>query len=157
MRHKLFGLLLALVLLPWTAAVAQTFVNLTPRPKTMNVYSGTLDLPNAFTISYGDVDEESVTEINRFATLYGDVTGATVMVASGDDTALFRVEKLTGSSTKDEAYTLTINGTGVTVKAKNALGVFYAFQSIKKLLPANVMAGVKDASVTTYTDRKSVV
>ena len=151
MRHKLFGLLLALLLLPWTAAVAQTFVNLTPRPKTMNVYSGTLDLPNAFTISYGDVDEESVTEINRFATLYGDVTGATVTVASGDDTALFRVEKLTGSSTKDEAYTLTINGTGVTVKAKNALGVFYAFQSIKKLLPANVMAGVKDASVTTYT------
>ncbi len=151
MRHKLFGLLLALALLPWTAAVAQTFINLTPRPKTMNVYTGTLDLPNAFTISYGDVDEESVNEINRFATSYSDVTGATVTVASGDNTALFKVEKLTGSTTKNEAYTLTINGTGVTVKAKNALGVFYAFQSIKKLLPANVMAGVKDASVTSYT------
>ncbi len=151
MRHKLIGLLIALAFLPWTTAWAQTFVNLTPRPKTMTTYTGTLTLPSDFAISYDGVDEESVNEINRFAESYTNATGANVTVTSGDATALIRVAKLTSATTKDGAYTLTINGTGVTVKAKNALGFFYAFQSIKKMLPANVMAGVKDPSVTSYT------
>ena len=38
----------------------------------------------------------------------------------------------------------------MSVAASTPIGLYYAFQSVKKMLPANVMAGVKDASVTEY-------
>lgn len=150
MKHKLIGLVVALFLLTGTA-VAQTFVNLTPRPKTMTVKTGQLALPAQFSISTAGLSDEEVKEVSRFATAYAEVTGAEVNVVSGSDDALFQVSKLSeASKLKACGYTLGVSADKVTVQAKNATGFFYAFQSIKKMLPPNVMAGKKDESVKTY-------
>ena len=150
MKHRFLCFLMLLSLLPM-ATWAQTFVNLTPRPKTMTVKTGTLALPSQFTISYNGLDADGIHEVNAFANEYASVTGAQVSVAENDANALFQVSLLpTSSKLKEEGYKLDVTTSNVTIQAKSALGFFYAFQSVKKMLPANVMAGVKDATVTSY-------
>ena len=90
MKHKLLSFLLLLSLLPG-ATWAQTFVNLTPRPASMTVGTGSLALPSQFTVSYTGLDEDGVNEVNQFAKSYTDVTGAAVSVAADDASALFQV------------------------------------------------------------------
>ena len=49
-----------------------------------------------------------------------------------------------------EGYELSISDSGVDITAATTAGFFYAFQSLKKLLPAHVAAGVYQAN-DTYT------
>lgn len=152
MKHKfLLSLLLCLLAWPW-AASAQTFVNLTPKPKTMTVVEGTLTLPADFVVGYSaDLDAAMVEEVNKFITVYNHATGSRVKAVADNASALFQVEKTTAAEgSKPGVYTLTVEADGVTIGAPDALGLFYAFQSVKKMLPANVMANVADPSVTTY-------
>ena len=151
MKIKLIGLLVSLFLLAG-AAVAQTFINLTPRPKSISVKAGQqLTLPSKFSISHSGLAEEEVNEVKRFADLYAAVTGAEVSVVADDADALFQVSKLDATSKlKDSGYTLAVTSDKVNIQAKSATGFFYAFQSVKKLLPANVMAGKKDPLATEH-------
>lgn len=143
--------MVSLFLLAGTA-VAQTFINLTPRPKSISVKAGQqLTLPSKFSISHSGLAEEEVNEVKRFADLYAAVTGAEVSVVADDADALFQVSKLDASSKlKDSGYTLAVTSDKVNIQAKSATGFFYAFQSVKKLLPANVMAGKKDPLATEH-------
>ncbi|MDD6123831.1 MAG: beta-N-acetylhexosaminidase [Bacteroidales bacterium] len=152
MKHKfLLSLLLCLLAWPW-AASAQTFVNLTPKPKTMTVVEGTLTLPADFVVGYSaDLDAAMVEEVNKFITVYNHATGSRVRAVADNASALFQVNKTTAAGGSNPGvYTLTVAAGGVTIGAPDALGLFYAFQSVKKMLPANVMANVADPSVTTY-------
>lgn len=150
MKNRLLGLLMMIALLP-LGAWAQTFVNLTPRPKTMITGTGYLNLPNKFSINCNGADADCMLEAQQFANAYAAVTGAQVSVSTDDADALIQLSMLDDKSRlKPEGYTLKVTTTGVEIKSKSALGFYYAFQSLKKILPANVMAGVKDAKVTTY-------
>ena len=152
MKHKfLLSLLLCLLAWPW-AASAQTFVNLTPKPKTMTVVEGTLTLPADFVVGYSaDLDAAMVEEVNKFITVYNHATGSRVKAVADNASALFQVEKTTADAgSKPGVYTLTVEADGVAIGAPDALGLFYAFQSVKKMLPANVMANVADPAVITY-------
>lgn len=156
MKIKLIGLMVSLFLLAGTA-VAQTFINLTPRPKSISVKAGQqLTLPSKFSISHSGLDEEEVNEVKRFADLYAAVTGAEVSVVADDADALFQVSKLDATSKlKDSGYTLAVTFDKVNIQAKSATGFFYAFQSVKKLLPANVMAGKKTRSQRSTPFRRT--
>ncbi len=149
MKNKLL-LFLSLFLCLAAGAKADNFVNLTPRPKTMTVGTGTLTLPSTLTLSCNGLTADMQAEVKRFAAALQRTTGYEVSVATDDATALFQFG-LPSSTLKEEAYTAEVTATGVSVTASTALGTYYACQTLKKLLPANVMAGVKDAAVTTYT------
>ena len=153
MKHKLLlSLLLCLLAWPWAASAQTQFVNLTPKPKTMTVGEGTLALPADFVVSYpAGLDANMVEEVNKFITVYNHATGSRVKAVADNASALFQVEKTTAAEgSKPGVYTLTVAADGVTIGAPDALGLFYAFQSVKKMLPANVMANVADHSVITY-------
>ena len=49
-----------------------------------------------------------------------------------------------------EGYALDVTADGATVKAATPAGLFYAFQTVKKLLPVNVAAGVAGQSDEVY-------
>ena len=152
MKHKLLlSLLLCLLAWPW-AASAQTFVNLTPKPKSITVGEGTLTLPADFVVGYSaDLDAAMVEEVNKFITVYNHATGSRVRAVADNASALFQVNKTTAAEGSNPGvYTLTVAAGGVTIDAPDALGLFYAFQSVKKMLPANVMANVADPAVTAY-------
>ena len=66
MKKSLLSLLLFVLFVPSTL-VAQTFVNLTPKPKTMTTATGTLTLPANFVISHSGLDAVMKAEVTRFA------------------------------------------------------------------------------------------
>ena len=50
-----------------------------------------------------------------------------------------------------EAYSLSITSTKVTIHASEPAGFFYALQTLKQLLPRNVMAAVADPTIKRWT------
>lgn len=148
MKTKIFSLFLLLSLLVPGITRAQEFVNLTPRAKSMAVAEGELVLPNSFTISAEGLSAEMKAEVTRFAEAFNRATGYEATVGEEATGALIKVG--VGEGIAPEGYTLTVTADGAEVKAQTPAGLFYAFQTIKKVLPPNVMAGVKDATVTKY-------
>ena len=132
-------------------ATADSRVNLTPVPKKMTVGSGTLVLPESFTIATGTLPDSLSNEAVKFANHFAGVTGYTVDVKADAADALITMSLYNGSEDLGcEGYTLDITTTGISITATCSNGFYYAFQSVKKMLPANVMAGVKDAAITEY-------
>ena len=151
MRYRLLSFWLCLII-GLGFASAQTFVNLTPKPKQMTVGEGSLSLSDRFVVSCSGLDEAQRNEVDRFVADYNAATGSAVTVAEDDDAALMQVSLLATTSTrKDGAYNVKVTQEQVSVKGKGVLGLFYAFQTIKKMLPPHVMAGVSDPNVTAYS------
>ena len=149
--RKITLLLLAIILGLPMVAKADSRVNLTPAPMRMTVGNGTLVLPESFTIATGELPDSLACEATKFANHFAGVTGYTVDVKSEAADALIAMSLYNGSEELGlEGYTLDVTANGIAISATCSNGFYYAFQSIKKMLPANVMAGVKDEAVTEY-------
>ena len=148
---KIAFLLFAIILGLPMVATADSRVNLTPVPMRMTVGEGTLVLPESFTIATGQLPDSLSNEAVKFAKHFAGVTGYTVDVKAEATDALISMSLYTGSENLGcEGYTLDVTADGIAISATCSNGFYYAFQSIKKMLPANVMAGVKDEAVTEY-------
>ena len=133
------------------ATMADSSINLTPVPMKMTKGTGTLVFPQDFTIATIDLDTEMAAEGVKFGKLFGEITGYSVSVVTEGD-AFIKIYKYTGNEELgNEGYTLDVTADGITIAANSANGFYYAFQSVKKMLPANVMAEVKDANITEYS------
>ena len=151
MKKFTFTLLIMLLCLPM-AVLADSDINLTPLPMRMTKGTGTLTLPQSFSIATNGLDDACSAEAQKFAGLFKEVTSYSITVKTEDADALIQMNMYEGSEELgNEGYTLDITTDGITVTANAANGFYYAFQSIKKMLPANVMAEVKDNKVTEYT------
>lgn len=148
MKRKLFWLLILVMSVPVTGG-AQEFINLTPKPRQMTVGSGELVLPETFAISTGQQTEESTAEARKFAQVFNAATGRTATVQAEPEGALIRLEAPT-AQVGDEGYQLDVTAEGAVLRAQTAAGFFFGFQTLKKLLPPNVMAEVRDEAVTHY-------
>ena len=147
--RKITLLLILIIGLP-IAIMAENGINLTPVPMKMTVGNGKLTLPEKFAIATNGI-KEAETETKKFSSLFSKVSGYIVTVAN-DENALIKMQKYNGNEELgNEGYTLDITADGITIAANSANGFYYAFQSIKKMLPANVMAEVKDENVTEYS------
>lgn len=147
MKKTLLWLLFIGLFLPMSLS-AENFVNLTPRAKQMTVGDGELTLPSSFVVSHSGLTDEMKAEVEKFITALSQTTGYDGIQAQEDAAeALFFVKKASVSS-KDEAYKVVVTTEKVTIEAATPVGLFYAFQTIKKILPPNVMAGVKEAGAT---------
>ncbi|MBQ8969642.1 MAG: beta-N-acetylhexosaminidase [Bacteroidaceae bacterium] len=138
MKKTLTALLLATALI----ASAQSFVNLTPRPKSAVVNDGQLTLPPRLTVAYGSLPDSISREAARFVS---DLNAATGLQAEAHSTGdgLIRLRHVADCAA--EGYRLQVTTQGILVEATTTSGFFYAFQSLKKILPANVMARRYDA------------
>ena len=145
---KIFTLLcLFTVLLP---IAAQTpFVNLTPKAKLMTTKAGELPLPEGFVVNTANLPDSLVAEATKFVAAINLATPLNATTASDDVTALIQMA-IPSSALDAEGYKLSVKEDGVKVEASTSAGFYYAFQTLKKILPANVMAGVKDEAVTAY-------
>ena len=151
MKKITLAILLALLCIPM-AMRADGDINLTPLPMKMTKGNGTCTVPQSFTIATGDLEQKYSAEATKFATLFGYVTGYQVEVKAEAADAFITMQMYTGNEAiGNEGYTLDITADGIAIAANEANGFYYAFQSIKKMLPANVMAGVRDENVTEYT------
>ncbi len=132
---------------PVAAKAADTFVNLTPRPMEMTVAEGEWVLPSDLKVSVASLPADMADEVSRFV---GALNTATGFTASAVDSVAAHITVAVDSVLPAEGYTLTVTPEGASVTAATPAGLYYAFQSIRKMLPPNVMAGVRDASVSRY-------
>ena len=140
----IFSLLICLC-----ASAQEQFVNLTPRPKQMTVGTGVFTLPARITIGTSGVADSLAAEARKLATALRAATGRNVTVsatAKGD----IVMRKATDIA-NPEGYRLSVTADGITAEASTTAGFFYAFQSLKKMMPACVMAEVRDAKVNEFT------
>lgn len=127
-------------------------LNLTPLPKQITMKQGTLALPHSFSISIEGASKEMSREAVKFAQALYVVREGNISIDNNIQDALITVSTYSGSpKIGDEGYTLEITTERIKIAANTAQGTYYAFQTIKKLLPPCVMAQVKDESVTDYT------
>ncbi len=144
MKLRLINIVIGLVASIGSAFTANaTFVNLTPTPKQMTVGEGSLTLPATFNISHTGLNADMVKEIDKFIATFNHATGLTATTSTTTAGSLFGIEL--DSSIAPEGYSLDITTDGVTVKASAPAGLYYAFQTIKKILPANVALGIQAA------------
>lgn len=128
------------------AAMGQT-VNLTPWPYSISVGSGSLVLPENFVVGTAGLPSAMRAEAEKFVKDINKATGLNARTVKKGN-ALIKCAKAEGID--PEGYKLNVSADGVSVSAQTATGLYYAFQTIKKMLPANVMAGVRDAAVGSY-------
>lgn len=120
------------------------YVNLTPWPKNMTTRTGQFVLPQSVTIGVGGLSDEIVAEANDFADVLRAATGRSVSVGSQENASISL--EMNASTLDEEGYILLIAEEGITLRASTAKGFFYGLQSIKKMLPGNVLLGKLDAT-----------
>ncbi len=135
-------ILVILLLCSTVGMWAQSLVNLTPRPKQMAEGQGSFLLPSHLVVAYGSLPDSLSREAARFVSDLNAATGLQASAQSSNEGAI-RMQQVTDCS--PEGYRLAITTEGVKVEASTSAGFFYAFQSLKKMLPANVMARKYDA------------
>lgn len=118
---------------------AQQFVNLTPLPKQMTVGNGSYVLPRSYTVDAlhlaGNVQDEAM----KFITAIRHATGCKGRLVEGTGADIVMSMD---STIPREGYKLNITEHDIKISASSPSGFFYAFQTIKKIMPANVMAGM---------------
>lgn len=115
---------------------AADFVNITPKPKQMTVSEGSLALPQAVTVG-GNLSADMKAEVGKFINTFSAATGLTVTEGAN---GLIKVTE--DSSIAPEGYTLDVTADGVAIKASKPAGLYYAFQTLMKMMPANVILGI---------------
>lgn len=140
---KLF-LLLAVAILTTVVCHAEQFVNLTPAPANMTVGTGVFRIPAGMKITAQGLTPEMQSEVTRFISDFNKSTG--LGIGEGKNGRMtVRLNKEIAA----EGYNLDVTAKGIVLEASSPAGLFYGLQTIKKILPANVMAG------TNYPRQKS--
>ena len=125
-------------------------LSLIPAPKAVTVGEGEFVLGKGFTIAVSEFAESEQTnvlaDVTRFITTMNNATGLECKASNGG--ADIRITENT--SLTDEGYILDITKEGVTIEASTADGVFYAMQSLMRLLPPHVILGKQGEEGLTY-------
>lgn len=125
-------------------------VNLTPRPMSISVSDGSFTIPADYTVAVKGLSEQMKDECTAFVNALNAATGLNGSVIDKSH-GTFTISPKGAEKLGDEGYTLRVAHKDVRIAANTPAGLFYAFQSIKKMLPANVMAGVPAEAGTAYS------
>ena len=125
-------------------------LSLIPAPKVATVGEGEYVLKEGFSIAAGGFAESEqtgvVADVTRFITTINNATGLGCKASTGG--ADITITENTALAA--EGYVLDVTKEGVTIEAATADGVFYAMQSLMRLLPSNVILGKQGEEGTTY-------
>lgn len=118
---------------------AKPFVNLTPLPKEMTINEGEYRLPKLYTIGASLLADSLQAEATKFIEAISESTSCKGRLSKSKKAdILMTVDK----DIAYEGYRLNVTEDRICISASSARGFFYAFQTIKKIMPANVMAGL---------------
>lgn len=132
----------ATMLLIRPALLRAEVINITPCPMEISASAGNFTLTDGMRIGCPALPDSMRAEAQRFATTIYRATGLTLSVTERRNGADFLL--LRDSTLGREAYRLSITPRRVTLRASTATGLFYALQTVKKLLPPGVMMGLRD-------------
>lgn len=131
-------------------ACATDIVPITPRPVSAILQTGSYVVPKNYTVACGTLADSIKLEAEHFVKNFNAAANFDGKVTTeGNGNITLNQTDTTGIGL--EGYKLMITANGITIQASTTAGFFYGFQSLKFLLPLNVMAGVKDANVKEYS------
>ncbi len=148
MKIRLLLLLAFVAVALGRSSAAPATVNLTPRPAEMTVGSGSLTLKKGLKVGYeASLPAAMKAEVDKFVGALNAATALDAKATKGKGLITVALDP----TIAPEGYALTVGPKGATLKASAPAGLFYGFQTVKMLLPANVMAGVKGAKDEKYS------
>lgn len=127
-------------------------LSLIPAPEHAVVGEGEFVLNENFTIGvkeFGNAEEQNkvLADVERFITTINQATGLDCKASAGETDIVFEEN----AEVAPEGYIIDITSEGVTVQASTADGIYYAMQSLMRLLPSNVILGKAGDENQTYT------
>lgn len=151
MKKTFLSLILAACsLMPLAAQTGEPTISLIPQPASLTQGQGTFTFGRSLRTAVVGFETDSVQQVvARF--------GASFTRATGIDLKTVKAKKADLVVTRDaqlaaEAYRLEITEKRISISAARPAGVFYAFQTLKQLMPSRaVCADTTDATVTAWT------
>ncbi len=129
------------------SALAQE-VSLIPYPAEISVNEGEFEFSNKVKIYLPNCDDNIDAVVDMFASDIKSSTGIKIKKVRNAKRA--NMELSLDQSLGGEAYKLSITKKKITIKASKPAGFFYALQTLKQLMPRNVMAGVPDENIDKW-------
>lgn len=145
-------LIFALMAFCCASVFADRFVNLTPAPANMTVGEGEYKIPKGMKISTKGLTPDMQSEVTKFIKDFNEATGLNVRQAKKG-----QMEIRVNSAIAPEGYNLEVTTRGIKLEAATPAGLYYGLQTIKKVLPANVMACKPGAAGTEYVLPEMVI
>ena len=144
---KRLFMLVAACIVSIAAAKAQTspVPSLIPLPKSVELSGGELHLEEKISAM---VTPEAEALFESFTKEFTAATNIKIKQVRKSSKALLHIQR--NPSIPSEGYQLEITESKILITASEPAGFFYALQTLKQLLPRNVMAGVADTSVTRW-------
>lgn len=147
-------LLLMLLSLVTLSAIAQE-LPLIPRPSVVEVKGGSFLLKNGIALCYPKTkDGEIKTVAEHFAAGIETSTGVKLKLSAyrnRNKKNASGIFLLVDSTLAGEEYKLNVSDRNILVTASTPAGFFYAFQTVKQMLPNNVMAGVASNDIDKWS------
>lgn len=128
-------------------AGAQTLI---PKPMSQTAGEGTFTFTAETQVSCGNLPDSLKAEAEGFVKAFNTASGLGIETTSAADAAIVCTVPA-DDELGNEGYRLDVTPERITVQARTAAGFFYAFQSLKMLLPNNVMAEKADPRVSAYS------
>lgn len=136
---KIFKFLPFLLLLVLTQSIAQTTINIVPKPNHIEIGEGTFTF-NPKTALIISLENRAIGEVLQEKLGFKLKTKKKANI----NYAAFKID--TNQVKNSEGYQLTANKNGVTITAASQRGLFYGLQSLLQLLPSEVeKKGAKNA------------
>jgi len=161
--HKAKRMLFALLCLIAVSATAQE-ISIIPQPAEMSVGNGNFSLSGKVVLCYPKIDGSGIDAVvERFVADIKASTGVRITTeplctaapegyytsrSIGNANAYIQLNVDPALAT--EEYSLNVQNDRIYITAAEDNGFFYAFQTLKQLLPRNVMAGVPDTDVKQW-------
>ena len=157
-------ILFALICLFSLTGIAQE-ISLIPQPAVMKVNDGKFLFKGKVVVCYPKIKESGIDAVvENFVKEMNTTTGVKVVKnrlkngkklgfdvlksnKKGDAHIVLSLDENMGA----EAYKLSVEPKRIDITAATAAGFFYAFQTLKQLMPRNVMAGVPDENVKEWS------
>lgn len=137
--RKILLLLVTCCMLSTAFSQDKTTIAIIPAPVSLTPGQGRFVLPSTIGIEAVRQPALSQTLVNLQQQL-STATGYNVILAKPGTTATIRlrVNNTPDAALGDEGYDLSVAGTGVTIKANKAAGLFYGIQTLLQLLPKEI-------------------
>ncbi len=147
-KKSFIAVCIGLIFLFNTAITAQVS-KLIPQPANYSEGTGEFVFSNSVSISYPDIESDLLSNlINNFTADFKTATGIELISSANKPNATINLHL--DNNMEQEEYQLDIKSSSIDITAAQADGFYYAFHTIKQLLPANVMAVMPDESITSW-------
>ena len=142
-------ILFSLLLLCSTTIVRAQKVSLVPLPASMEAAEGEFIFGKRLTVKVdGYASDSLMMVVDDFAATLKSATGIKIKRVKSESAGM---TVSLNSEIADEGYRLNVSPEKIAVEVSSPAGLFYALQTIKQMMPRNVLAGIPDNSIREWS------